>query len=154
MVVETTFDLLAQHPFLAGLSPLQLDRLSYWAHSAVLRGGVRLFDEGGRADRFWLVLEGGIRLDTHLAEHGDVVVDHLGPGSVLGWSWMFPPYRWHFAATTTEMTHAVVVDGPGLREVCDGDPVLGLEIYRRFLNVVVDRLQHTRQRLLEAYTVD
>jgi len=154
MVVETTYDLLAKHPFLAGLTAAQLDRLSYWGHGAILHGGMTIFDEGARADRFWLILEGSVRLDTHVPGHGDVTVETLGPGSVLGWSWLFPPYRWHFAATTTGLTHVVVLDGPGIREVCDQDPVLGLELHRRFMHVLVDRLQQTRQRLLEAYTTD
>lgn len=151
MVLETTYDLLAKHPFLAGLTQHQLDRLSYWGHGALLHGGTRVFDEGARADRFWLILEGQVRLDTHLP-HGDVTVDRIGPGTVLGWSWLFPPYRWNFAATATELTHVVVMDAPGIRELCDQDPVLGLELHRRFMGVLVDRLQHTRQRLIEACT--
>jgi CRP/FNR family transcriptional regulator, cyclic AMP receptor protein len=151
MVLETTYDRLAKHPFLAGLTRHQLDRLSYWGHGALLHSDARVFDEGTRADRFWLILEGHVRLDTHLPGHGDVTVDRLGPGTVLGWSWLFPPYRWNFAATATELTHVVVMDGPGIRELCDRDPVLGLELHRRFMRVVVDRLQHTRQRLIEAY---
>lgn len=45
----------------------------------------------------------------------------------------------------------LVFDGPGVREVCDQDPALGLELYRRFIRVVVERLQETRQRLIETF---
>jgi CRP/FNR family transcriptional regulator, cyclic AMP receptor protein len=151
MMVETTLDLMAKHPFLAGLTARQLERLSYWGHGAMLHGGTTMFEEGTRADRFWLILEGSVELTTPVPGHADVTVETLGPQSVLGWSWLFPPYRWNFTATTAELSHVLVFDGPGIREVCDQDPGLGLELHRRFIRVVVDRLQQTRQRLLEAY---
>jgi len=151
MIVETTLERMAKHPFLAGLTTRQLERLSYWGHGAILHGGTRMFEEGTRADRFWLILEGSVRLTTPVPGHADVVVETLGPASVLGWSWLFPPYRWNFTATTAELTHVVVFDGPGIREVSDQDTELGLELHRRFIYVVVDRLQQTRQRMLEAY---
>jgi CRP/FNR family transcriptional regulator, cyclic AMP receptor protein len=151
MMVETTLELMAKHPFLAGLTARQLERLSYWGHGAMLHGGTTMFEEGTRADRFWLILEGSVELTTPVPGHVDVTVETLGPQSVLGWSWLFPPYRWYFTATTAELSHVLVFDGPGIREVCDQDPELGLELYRRFIRVVVDRLQQTRQRLLEAY---
>jgi len=150
-MIETTFDLLRPHPFLDGMSDKHVERLARWGHGAILHGGARVFDEGGRADRFWLIIEGRVRLDTHLPGRGDVTVETLGPGSVLGWSWLFEPYRWHFAATADELTHCVVMDGPGVRELCDSDPALGLDLHRRFMRVVVDRLQQTRLRLLDAY---
>jgi hypothetical protein len=34
---------------------------------------------------------------------------------------------------------------------CDADPALGYELLRRFVQVVVDRLQSTRIRLLDLY---
>jgi CRP/FNR family transcriptional regulator, cyclic AMP receptor protein len=151
MMTETTLELMRRHPFLAGLTTRQLERLSYWGHGAILHGGTKLFEQGSRADRFWLIVEGAVQLTTAVPGRDDVVVDALGPQSVLGWSWLFAPYRWNFTATTTELTHALVFDGPGIREVCDSDPVLGLELHRRFIHVVFERLQQTRQRLLEAY---
>ncbi|NUT34344.1 MAG: cyclic nucleotide-binding domain-containing protein [Hamadaea sp.] len=149
--MDRPVDLLSRHPFLSGVPSAQLDRLATVSYGAVLRPGSRLFDEGGHADHCWLILDGSVRLDTHVPGRGDLTVETLGPGSVLGWSWLFPPYRWHFAATTTAPTHCVVLSGPGVRQLCEQDPVLGFDLIRRFLQVVVDRLQHTRIRLLDAY---
>jgi CRP/FNR family cyclic AMP-dependent transcriptional regulator len=148
MLSETTYDLLTAHPFLTGLTPKQLDRLSIWGHTTILHGGTQLFAEGGRADRFWLVGEGHVSLSTAVPGRGDIVVETLGPGSVLGWSWLSPPYRWHYSAAVLDLVHAVVLDGPGVRDLCENDPVLGYELMRRFTQVVIDRLQQTRARLL------
>lgn len=152
--METAYDLLAAQPFLAGLTPRQLDKLSYWSKRAVFHAGTRLFEEGGRADRFWLIKEGHVRLDTRrpqASEGGRVIVETLGPGEVLGWSWLFPPYRWHFGASVVETTLATELDGPGVRELCQRDPELGYLLISRFMAVVVDRLQATRLRLLDMY---
>ena len=151
--METAHDLLAAQPFLDGLSDHQLERLSYWSNRAMFHAGNRVFREGGHADRFWLISRGKVNLDTHIPGRGDVVVETLGPGAVLGWSWLFPPYRWHFGAVAVENTFTVSLDGAGLRRVCDQDPILGYELTSRFMRVVVDRLQATRLRLLDLYKV-
>jgi CRP/FNR family cyclic AMP-dependent transcriptional regulator len=153
-MITTTYDLLAGHPFLAGMDADQLTRLAVWGHRSVFHAGARVFDEGGHADRFWLIRDGHVSLDTHLPGHGDVVVDTLGPGTVLGWSWLFPPYRWHYGATAIEPTLTVVLDGHGVRRLCEEDPAIGYELHRRFMTVVVNRLQATRVRLLDLYGRD
>jgi CRP-like cAMP-binding protein len=149
-----TLDLMAAHPFLAGMSRQQLDRLARWSHRSLIHAGGRLFSEGGRAERFWLIRDGQVALDVHVPGRGEVLVETLGPGTVLGWSWLFPPYRWQFGATALAHTHAIELDGAGVRALCEEDPELGRELYRRFIAVVVDRLQATRVRLLDLYAGD
>jgi CRP/FNR family transcriptional regulator, cyclic AMP receptor protein len=149
--MESAYNLLSTQPYLAGLTPTQLDRLSFWSKKSMFHAGARLFEEGGRADRFWIIREGHVTLDTHLPGRGEVVVETLGPGAVLGWSWLFAPYRWHFGASAVETTLAIELDGPGVRSLCEHDPALGYELVRRFMAVVVERLQATRLRLLDLY---
>jgi CRP-like cAMP-binding protein len=149
--METAHDLLAAQPFLEGLTDHQLDRLSYWSRKSMFHAGNRVFHEGAPADRFWLLTRGRVNLDTHVPGRGDVVVETLGPGAVLGWSWLFPPYRWHFGAVAVESTFAVSLDGAGVRGLCQQEPILGYELTTRFTRVVVERLQATRLRLLDLY---
>src|SRR6266571_569895 len=141
--METVRDLLSTQPFLAGLSPAQLNQLQPWARKAMFPTGARIFEEGRRAERVWL--------ETQLPGRGAVVVESLGRGAVLGWSWLFPPYRWHFSASAGEVTLAIEFDGAAIRELCQRDPVLGFQLTMRFTEVVVDRLQSTRLRLLDLY---
>lgn len=150
--METAQDLLSAHPFLAGMPAAHTQRLSYWSRRMAFRAGARLFEEGGRADRFWLIRDGKVALDIR-APQGTVLVETLGPGTVLGWSWLFAPYRWHFGATAVMPTLAVELDGPAIRKLCEQDAVLGFELTRRFLEVVVDRMQATRLRLLDLYRI-
>ncbi|MFE6757996.1 cyclic nucleotide-binding domain-containing protein [Streptomyces sp. NPDC057684] len=54
--------------------------------------GTRLFEEGHRADRFWVVRTGTIALDPHVPGLRAAVVESLGPDELAGCSWHFPPY--------------------------------------------------------------
>lgn len=150
MLSETTYELLAAHPFLRGLSARQVDKLSIWGHTTHFHSGTRILAEGGRADRFWLIDDGEVTLTAAVPGRGDVELEVLGPGDVLGWSWLFPPYRWQYTATARGAVHAVVLDGPGVRELCENDQPLGYLLMHRFLNVVIDRLQRTRLELATA----
>jgi CRP-like cAMP-binding protein len=150
-MITTTYDLLAGHPFLAGLAREQLERLAPWGNRSSFHAGARVFSEGGRAERFWLIRDGQVALDIHVPGRGDVLIETLGAGAVLGWSWLFPPYRWHLGATAVAQTLTVEFDAAGVRQLCAGDPAIGAELYRRFITVVVDRLQATRLRLLDLY---
>jgi len=147
----TTLDLLTTHPFLEGLPAPWLERLSYQAERNVHHAGSRLFREGGPADRFWLIRDGRVALEFNVPGRGDIVIEQLGPGSVLGWSWMFPPHRWHFGAIAAEQTLAIELDGRGVMRLCGDDAALGYELTKRFSAVLIDRLQAARMRLVDLY---
>lgn len=150
----TMAGLLVEQPFFAGMRPVHLERLSYYARRSTFKSGARIFAEGGHAERFWLIREGLVRLDTHLPGRGEVVVETLRPGSVLGWSWLFPPFTWHFGAVAVEATLSIEFDAPAVQRLCDGSPELGYELNKRFLGVVFERMQATRLRLIDAYGHD
>jgi hypothetical protein len=70
---------------------------------------------------------------------------------VIGWSWLFPPYRWHFDGRALSSVRATSFDGACLRGKCDQDPALGYELMKRFARVFSERLRGTRLRLLDVY---
>jgi len=146
--MQTAYDLLAAHPFPAGLAPPHLDRLAHWATRTPLHADSRVFHEGGKASGFWLLRDGYVNLDLYVPGRGNVTIDTLGPGSVLGWSWLFPPYRWHFGAVTEGPVLTMALDGAGVRAACEANPAFGYELTKRFLDVVVKRMQASRMRLL------
>jgi CRP/FNR family transcriptional regulator, cyclic AMP receptor protein len=147
----TTREEVARHPFLAGLTDDQVTVLQAAACSVHLPAGTRIFDEGGVADRFWLLTDGFVHLDTVVPGRGGVIIESLAAGTVLGWSWLFPPHTWHFGAQAVEDTTAIAFDAAAVRAAMDADPALGHALSRRFIGVVVDRLQATRIRLLDLY---
>ena len=73
----------------------------------------------------------------------------MGPGEVLGWSWFLEPFKWHFDARAREMTRAVAIDAGRLRQLCENDLSLGFKFTKRFAQLMLERLNATRYRLIE-----
>lgn len=145
--VDTMVELLAAQPFLKGLTEHQFGLLAPLAHRSMFHAGNRVFHEGSPADRFWIIAEGRVELDTEVPGYENLVIETLEGGSVLGWSWMFPPYRWHFGATAVATTYTITFNGALVTALCQRDPALGYDLSMRFLQVMGDRLQTTRMRL-------
>jgi CRP-like cAMP-binding protein len=141
----------AAQPFFASLSPELLEELCARAESVRYDIGERLFADGGVADRFWLLESGTVALDLHVPGRGDQVIETIGAGTVLGWSWLQPPYRWQFGATARDALTAISFDAVAVRRRCDADPELGYAILRLFTPVIVERLQAARLRLLDLW---
>lgn len=142
---------ISAHPFFAALTDAQRAALAEDAITETFTAGQRLFDEGGIADRFWLIEQGSIALDMRIPGRGDQIVETLGPGTVLGWSWLHPPYRWHFGAMARIATTTIAFDAASVRRRCDADPAFGYAMLRSFTPVITERLQATRLRLLDLY---
>jgi CRP/FNR family transcriptional regulator, cyclic AMP receptor protein len=147
--VFVTIDLLAEQPFLAGLTEHQLSRLVPLAGGSMFHAGNRIFRQGTPAEQFWLLADGQVYLDTEVSGYQNMVLETLQPPAVLGWSWLFPPYRWHFGAVAISTTRALTFDGPRVRALCHRDPALGHLLTSRFLEVMGERLQSARHRLEE-----
>jgi CRP-like cAMP-binding protein len=133
------------------MAPEHIARLNEATRYVSMPARHRIFEEGGTADRFWLITAGQVALDVHVPGHGPVIIETLGRGEVIGWSWLFPPFQWLLGAVTMQPTQAFEIDGRAVRGMCDADPVLGHELTRRLITVVVRRLQATRMRLLNVY---
>jgi CRP/FNR family transcriptional regulator, cyclic AMP receptor protein len=149
-MIEVTAEALGRHPFLHGMSPEHLAVLADEAHDVAFPARHRLFDDGGGASRFWLIQSGHVALDLHVPGQGRMKIDTIGMGELVGWSWMFPPYRWAFGAVAVSPVEAFEFDGRAVRARCESDPALGYELTRRLAHVVAKRLQATRIRLITA----
>jgi CRP-like cAMP-binding protein len=104
-----------------------------------------IFREGDLANRFYLMEKGKVALESRTADGKVVLVETIGPGDALGWSWLFPPYYWHFGARALDRTEAIFFYGTRLRASCDGDHDFGYELVRRMAEVAIRRLQSTRR---------
>jgi CRP-like cAMP-binding protein len=142
-------DVLAAQPLLAGLTEHQLEQLALLSSRSMFHAGNRIFAQGTPAEQFWLITDGRVQLDSEVPGYDDIVLEDLGPGAVLGWSWLFAPYRWHFGAVAVATTHTLTFNGALVRALCQRDPGLGYELSTRFLQVMGQRLQSARRRLEE-----
>lgn len=149
--MSTTVETVAAHAFFAGLPFPWLERLATHAYPVTLQPGHRLFHEHERGDAFWLICSGEITLDCTVPGGEPVAVRSLGPGEVIGWSWIFPPHQWDFGAVAATRTSAVEFDAAGVRRLMDDDDALSRQLSTRFVRVVMDGLHGARQNLPDLY---
>lgn len=149
--MQTLEPIIAEHPFFNDLDPKYLAVLTGCAKNMRFKAGEVIFREEEEADFFYLIRGGKVALEASIPGHGLVLIQTIGESEVLGWSWLFPPYRWHFAARTLEPTLALAFDGKCLRNKCDDDHDLGYELMQRFAGIMLQRLQATRLQLLDVY---
>lgn len=144
-------ELLVEHPFFADLDSETLDLLAGCARNERIGAGARILHEGDPANSFYAIREGKIALGSYVPGRGFTTVSTIGAGEVLGWSWLFPPYKWHFDAEAREDVSALSLDGACLRAKCDADPKLGYHLSQRFAKVMEARLGITLALLVDIY---
>ena len=142
---------LAESPVFRGLTAAQLELIAGCGQNTGFEAGDYLFREGGQADTFYLLRHGRVQLEIFAPGRGAVTIQTVDDGDVVGWSWLFPPYRWHFDARALDSVRAVAFDGACLRRKCEEDHSLGFELLGRFSPVMLERLQATRMQLLDVY---
>jgi len=149
--METLERILADHPFFETLGERYLPLLVGCASNVRFQAGDYVFREGGAADQFYLIREGKVALEVCAPSRESISVHTLGQGDVLGWSWLIPPYRWHFDAHVTEPVRAFALDGACLRAKCEQDHDLGYVLMKQVALITTQRLQATRCQLLDIH---
>lgn len=147
-MIEVTASALAAQPFLHGMPLPQVRALSAMALDVTFPMGCRIVEDGGFASKFWLVQSGRVVLDKHLPGGGNVVIETVGMGDVVGWSWLFPPFRWTSDGVTLTRVEAFEFDAKGVRGLCAADPELAHGLTSRLAQVISRRLTATQARLL------
>ncbi len=150
-MMETLQRYLAEHPFLKDLSAEQITLLAGCASNVRFDTNEFIFREGQEADKFYIIRHGKILLEVFRPNQGALAIQTIDEGEILGWSWLVPPYHWHFDARALGLTRAIVLDGKCLRSKCEEDHDLGYELLKRFSSIIMERLQATRIQLLDIY---
>jgi CRP-like cAMP-binding protein len=135
------------------LPPPQRERLMTLAREVSFPEDARIFEAGGTADRFWVIRSGAVSLDQRVTSVQRVTVASLGAGDLLGWSWLFPPYQWDFGAEAFSPVRAYEFDAASVLRLCEEDPDLGLILVRSVAEILAHRLEMTRGKLMEQYSL-
>ncbi|MFI9151742.1 cyclic nucleotide-binding domain-containing protein [Streptomyces sp. NPDC053367] len=138
---------------LSALPPPQRERLMTLAREVSFPEDARIFEAGGTADRFWVIRSGAVSLDQRVTSLQRVTVASLGAGDLLGWSWLFPPYRWDFGAEAFSPVRAYEFQAQPVLALCEEDPQLGLTLVRIVSEILAHRLEATRNKLMEQYAL-
>jgi CRP/FNR family cyclic AMP-dependent transcriptional regulator len=149
--MDTLERILKEHPFFAGLAEQYIKLLVGCASNVVFQPGEFLFREGEEANAFYIIRHGRVVIETFVPERGPIAIQSRTEGEVTGWSWLVPPYKWHFDARALELTRAIALDGKCLRTKCEEDHDLGYVMMKRFVQIVAQRLDATRLQLMDFY---
>lgn len=148
---DTIAKYLTQHPSFDGLDPAQVSLIASHAQVTQFAPGQSLFSRDGEARQFFIVQDGTVTVGVPSIEGEALEIQTVGPGSMLGWSWLIPPYRWSFDARAVAPTSVIAVDGEKLREACEADLKLGYELMKRFAFLMAKRLNAARMAAIRQH---
>jgi CRP-like cAMP-binding protein len=151
LVMENIQRILTTHPFFADFPTKYLELIVGCASNVSFKADSFIFREGEEADKFYLIREGKVALHIASERRGPLTILTLEHGDILGWSWLFPPYRWTLSAKTVTPTRAFAIDGKCLREKAEQDHDLGYELLKRFSRIFESRLETLRLQLVDVY---
>lgn len=149
--MSTYTEILAGQTFFSGLPPETLEAIGAICADIEFERDDWVLREGDPADVFYVLTGGRVALEINAPTRPALTIETLGPGDVVGLSWILPDHQWTFDARAVETSPAVAVDAIRLRAMCDDDPKLGYALYRRFSGLIRSRLQATRVQLLDLY---
>ena len=139
--------LIRRHPAFEDLSDEDVTTLAGCAANRKYAPGELLARNGEESDRTFLIRAGRVAL----AVHGATVTETAEQGDLVGWAWLFPPYRWHFDARALTPVRAIELDGACLRAKCEANPRFGYEITKRILYRVHRRLERSRLQVQDVF---
>ena len=135
-------------------SALSPDFIQFVAAHARVRSfakGEVLFHYGERADRFYLIEHGHVSVEVAAITGPALELQDLGPGAVLGWSWLIAPHTWSFQARAKTAVELLEFDGNVILAHCEEDPRFGYEVLKRFAALMSERLHFARRKMMEAW---
>jgi CRP-like cAMP-binding protein len=143
-------DIFGDHAFLKGLGQRHLMLLASGAKPVRFAPGTLLGREGETAKAFYLIKAGHVSLDVHASHSTPIPVETVGPGEVVGWSWLVPPHQWRFDCRAKDTVDALAFDAEWLRHMCEQDHELGYQLLKHLVTVIAGRLTATRHQLFGA----
>lgn len=148
---ESVANILAKQPFFRAMDRAQIQTLAGCAQEVTFDKGDAVLRQGDYARRVYVILEGTVAIQIYGPQREGILIQTVGENEVLGWSWLIPPYKWHFDAYVLEPVRAIAIDAACLRGKMETDHSLGYELLKRVVDVMAQRLHATRFQLLDIY---
>ena len=126
--MNTINDQIRRHPFFAGFPEELFQGLRLCANPVTYADGETIYRQGDHAEVFFLVQSGRIALELQAGHQGTVIIQTISAGQMLGWSWLFEPFRRQFDARAVTAVTALALQAECLRHQCDLNHHLGHEL--------------------------
>ena len=142
---------IAAQPFFEGLDGAFVAEVIRGATEETYETGDMLVRDGEPAKEFLLIDTGKVALEIVATEKPRLTIQTIGPGEVLGWSWLTPPARWRLDARALKTTRAFIIQAEYLRSILDARPADGYRFLLRLVPVIAERLENTQVQLLDIH---
>jgi CRP/FNR family cyclic AMP-dependent transcriptional regulator len=151
MSTSQMLDILNEETFFNDFPKNYFPLIAECAELVVFKEGDFLMRENQNAESFYLLQKGLVSLRTNMTAQGSVPIETILAPAVLGWSWLVAPYKYHFDAVAVKDVTSIVVHTPSLLPKFEEDKAFGYEMYKRFMEVVINRLQNVRVQMVDIY---
>lgn len=140
--------LISDLPVFEGLDTAGLDTILQSARSLRVEKETPVFEQGGEANSFFLLLDGKVRVAKSTSDGQQVIVRYIVPGELLGIAQALG--RTTYPATATAAVDCVVLAWPGRlwSEFAATFPTFGRNTYR----TVGSRLEDVQTQVMEMAT--
>jgi CRP-like cAMP-binding protein len=132
---------------LSSLDPLQLRKLLPLAEERQYKKDQIIFREGDKSSFFHLIVSGEVALEE-VGGGLPVRVQTLQAGDAMGWSALAADAHTHFQARALSPVATVAFPSGRIREACDRDPAMGYALMKQLLELVTERLDVLRMKLV------
>src|SRR6056297_1449182 len=136
----------------AGLGDAEVDVLANNACQREFGSDEVVASQGAKAESFFLIVTGSLLVEVPAISGPRLEITRLGEGEIFGWSWLIPPYEWHFHARAAEPTVVLEFDGKELLRHCETNPAFGYPVLRRFSELMARRLDSAQRKMMDQWS--
>ena len=138
--------LIAQEVF-GFLRPEQVDAISEASHKVKYEAGSIVYEKGAKADYIYTILDGEVTLRLPGRSGVNIVIDQLTKGAMFGSCVCFRSDAYALTAQCTQDSELLKIDSSALKELMDGDLVMGYALATRLSEIYFGRYIETMEKL-------
>jgi CRP-like cAMP-binding protein len=144
---KSTEEILAQIDLFQGLGTAALRRVVAIGATETLKKGDNAFSEGDAGDKFYLILEGAIRISRFVPGMGEENLAILRPGAYFGEMSLIDAAPRSAAAIAHEKARLFVINRRDLEDMLFVDRDLAYEVLWNFVRTLSRRLRATNDKM-------
>ncbi len=144
---KSTLEILAQIDLFSGLPAAHLRRVVAIGLEEQYKGGATIFDEGAPGDKFYLIMEGAVRISRMVPGMGEENLAVLRPGNYFGEMSLIDDAPRSATAMCHEKCRLFVVNRRDLEDLLFVDRDLAYELLWNWVRTLSRRLRASNDKM-------
>jgi CRP-like cAMP-binding protein len=147
MTPAEAIELLGKIKFFSGLPPAYLRRIADIGAEEDHNGGVTIFQEGEKGDKFYLIIDGAVRISRFVPGMGEEALAVLRNGAYFGEMALIDDSPRSAHAIVHEKCRLFVIRKEDLEDLLFVDRDLAYELLWNFVRTLSARLRETNDKM-------